>query len=410
MKAFTKLLSPREAREAFARVFRGEPLGTEHVTLLNALGRVLAEDLTAAGDLPAFDKSTVDGYAVRAADTAGASSGEPAILTVAAEVAMGAPSTPGVEAGQAARIPTGGALPAGADAVAMQEHTVRHDSALSVERPVRPGENIVRRGTDIKAGETVLHAGRRIRAADLGLLAGLGHAEVTVYHRPTVALIVTGDELVPPGRPLRGSQIYDMNTYTLSGMIEEAGATAEPLGIIGDNLAVLTTAARGAWQSADALIISGGSSVGEKDYVADTIAAMGEPGIVVHGISIRPGKPTILALVDGKPVFGLPGNVVSVLVTFDQFVRPVLEQLSGLNELPRPGRSVRARLAARLTAGEREDHVRVALTERDGAIWAAPLPGGSAVITSVVRADGILVVPMNTTLEEGAEVEVRVIA
>jgi molybdopterin molybdotransferase len=192
-------------------------------------------------------------------------------------------------------------------------------------------------------------------------------------------------------------------------MIEEIGATAAPSGIVGDNLAVLTATARDALRSADALIISGGSSVGEKDYVAETIASLGAPGIIVHGIAIRPGKPTILGLVEGKPVFGLPGNVVSVLVTFDQFVRPVLERMSGRREPERVASTIRARSSRRLAATDREDHVRVALTDRGGTRWASPLPGGSAVITSMVRADGIVVVPMHTVIEEGAEVEVRLL-
>ncbi|MGH2347894.1 MAG: molybdopterin molybdotransferase MoeA [bacterium] len=409
MKAFTKLLTPADARDAYTRAFAAATLGTERVPLLAARGRILAADVTAEDDLPAFDKSTVDGYAVRASDTAGATSGAPVILTVLSEVRMGVRPGGAVGSTQAGRIPTGGALPQSADAVVMQEHAVRHDSRLSVERAVRPGENVVRAGSDVKAGATVLHAGRRIRPADLGLLAGLGYAGAEVFVRPTVALIVTGDELIPPGRPLHGSQLHDMNTYTLSGMIEETGAAAAPSGIVGDNLAVLTATAREALRAADALVISGGSSVGEKDYVAETIAALGEPGIIVHGIAIRPGKPTILALVGEKPVFGLPGNVVSVLVTFDQFVRPVLERMTGLRAQPRFGSTVRARLSVRLAATDREDHVRVALTDRGGTLWAAPLPGGSAVITSMVRADGILVVPINTTLEEGADVEVRLV-
>jgi molybdopterin molybdotransferase len=409
MKAFTTLLAPADARDAFSRAFAGAPVGTERVPLLAARGRVLAVDVTAEDDLPAFDKSTVDGYAVRASDTAGATSGAPVTLTVLSEVRMGERPSATVGSARAVRIPTGGALPQGADAVVMQEHTVRHDSRLSVERAVRPGENVVRRGSDVPDGQTVLRAGRRIRSADLGLLAGLGRGEVEVFVRPTVALIVTGDELIPPGRPVHGSQIYDMNTYTLSGMIEDAGAAAAPSGIVGDNLAVLIGTARAALAAADALIISGGSSVGEKDYVAETIAALGEPGVVVHGIAIRPGKPTILALVGGKPVFGLPGNVVSVLVTFDQFVRPVLARMTGLREPTRIGATVRARLSARMATTDREDHVRVTLTDRGGTLWATPLPGGSAVITSMVRADGILVVPMNTVLEEGADVEVRLL-
>lgn len=407
MKAFTSLLTPQEARAAFARVYRGRPLGTERVTLLEAAGRILAGDVTAAGDLPAFDKSTVDGYAVQASETAGASSGTPVRLTVVGEVAMGGrPATPAGR-GEAVRIPTGGPLPPEADAVVMQEHTVRHDSVLSVEHAVRPGENVVHRGADVRAGDLVLRAGRKLRPADVGLLAGLGLAAVEVFVRPVVALIVTGDELIAPGGTPRGGQIFDMNTYTLSGTIAGAGCLPTSLGIAGDNLAVLTGLARDAWQSADAVIISGGSSVGEKDYVADAIAALGDPGIIVHGIAIRPGKPTILAVAGGKPVFGLPGNVVSVLVTFDQFVRPVLDQLTGWNEPPAAGSTVRARLSARLSARDREDHVRVELSERDGVLWASPLPGASAVITSMVRANGIVVVPIGETIEQGTDVEVR---
>jgi len=409
MKAFTRLSTPDGAREAFARVFQGRPLGTERVPLLEAVGRILAADIRAAEDLPAFDKSTVDGYAVRASDMTGASSGTPVRLAIVAEVVMGQRPAEPVGSGEAVRIPTGGALPPDADAVVMQEHTVRHDRGLSVERAVRSWENVVRRGVDVRAGDLVLRAGRKLRPADLGLLAGLGHAAAEVYVRPVVALIVTGDELVPPGHTAGDGQIYDMNTYTLSGMIASAGCAARSFGIVGDNLAVLTGRSREAWQSADAVIVSGGSSVGEKDYVADAIAALGDPGIIVHGIAIRPGKPTILAVAGEKPVFGLPGNVVSVLVTFDQFVRPVLEQMTGRDEPPRPGTSVRARLTARLAAGDREDHVRVALGERGGMLLASPLPGGSAVITSMVKADGLVVVPVHSTLEEGTEVEVRLL-
>lgn len=227
--------------------------------------------------------------------------------------------------------------------------------------------------------------------------------------RPRVAVIVTGDELVAPGEPVRGSQIRDVNTYTLSALLEDVGCTARQYGIMGDNLAMLSERAKEAHRATDALILSGGSSVGEKDVVADAIAALGEPGIVVHGIAIRPGRPTILAMASGKPVFGLPGNVVSAMVVFDQFVRSALEGLAGLREARRFG-TLNARLSARLETRDREDHVRVALTERGGALWAFPLPGGSAILTSMVRADGIVIVPPNAALDEGAEVEVRLFA
>lgn len=410
MKAFTRLLTPDDARAAFARAFTPRPLGTERVPLLQAYGRVLAQEIQAERDLPAFDRSTVDGYAVRAAETAAASRGAPVPLRVAGEVLMGQPSDLAIRPGEAARIPTGGAVPGGADAVVMQEHTVRVDRTVSVERPVAPGENIVRRGEDLRAGDVVLRAGRRLRAEDVGLLAGLNHPEVEVYRRPRVAVIVTGDELVPPGQTPAGGQIHDMNTYTLAGLIDAAGALAVPHGIVGDSLQAVVDRARAAHRTADVVLLVGGSSVGERDVVTDAIAALGEPGIVVHGIAIRPGRPAILALAGGTPVFGLPGNVVSAMVVFDEFVRPVLEALSGLREGRRLGRIVRARLARRLEARDREDHVRVSLAERDGVLWATPVPGGSAIMTSMVRSDGLVVVPIGAVLEEGAEAEVTLLA
>jgi len=409
VKAFTKLLTPQEAREVFARAYTPVPLGAERAPLSQALRRVLAQEVRASSDLPAFDRSTVDGYAVRSVDTARASSGTPVNLQVIGEVFMGAPVQFAVGAGQAARIPTGGMLPEEADAVVMQEHAVRKDGAVSVERPVKTRDNVIHRGADIKAGEVVLRPGRRLRPQDLGLLAGLDVPEVMVYRRPRVAIIVTGDELVPPGRPLRGSQIHDMNTYTLSGLIDEAGGVAEAYGIVTDNLALLVERAKLAHRECEAVILAGGSSVGEQDVVADAIAALGEPGTVVHGIAIRPGKPTILAVAGGKPVFGLPGNVVSAMVIFDQFVQPVVHALVGWREPRRPGETVRARLTRKVETGDREDHIRVSLVERTGALWAAPLPGGSAIITSMVRADGLVTIPANATLNEGAEVEVRLL-
>lgn len=409
MKAFTKLLSPEEARQVYGRAYSPAPLGVERVPLLQGLRRVLAEEIRASTDLPPFDRSTVDGYAVRAVDTTGASSGAPVTLALAGEISMGEEASLRVSPGQTARIPTGGELPLGADAVVMQEYVVRQNGTVSIEYPVKRGDNVVLRGGDVKAAEVILEPGRRLRPQDLGLLAGLSIPEVTVYKRPRVAVIVTGDELAPPGQPVRGSQIYDMNTYTLSGLIEEMGGIPQPYGILPDNLVVLTERARDAHRNSDVLILTGGSSVGEKDVVANAIAALGEPGIVVHGIAIRPGKPTILAMANGKPVFGLPGNVVSAMVVFDQFVRPVLEAMVGLREDRRFGEWVKARLAVRLKAQEREDHVRVALIIRSGGLWATPVPGGSAIITSMVRADGIVVVPLDSTLDEGTEVLVRLL-
>ena len=409
MTTFTTLLSPREAREAFARAYTPRPTGTEWVPLLQAFGRVLDEEIRAGSDLPAFDRSAVDGYAVRAADTAGATSGAPVPLVLGGEIVMGEPAGLRVDGGHAARIPTGGALPDGADAVVMQEYAVRADRTVRVERPAEAGENVTRRGEDLRAGDLVLRRGRRLRPADVGLLAGLNRPGVEVYARPKVALIMTGDELLSPGHESRPGQIYDMNTYALSGYIEESGGLPVPYGIVGDSLHRVIDRAQGAHRSTDVVILSGGSSVGERDVVADAIAALGEPGIIVHGISIKPGKPTILALANGKPVFGLPGNVVSALIVYHEFVRPVIEALAGLRDDRRPGRWVRARMARTITARDREDHVRVALVERDGTLWATPVPGGSAIMTSMVRSDGVVVVPAHASAAEGSEVEVEIL-
>lgn len=409
MKTFTTLLTPAQARARFAEALAVRPPGTEWVALLQASGRVLAEEIRADADLPAFDRSTVDGYAVRSGDTADASKGAPVPLRVAGDVVMGQKSGLEVGAGDAVRIPTGGVIPEGADAVVMQEQAVRKDRTVYVEKRVDSGENIVRRGEDLRAGDLMLRPGRRLRPQDVGLLAGLNHAEVEVYLRPKVAVIVTGDELVAPGREPTGAQIHDMNTYTLTGLLERSGALAVPYGIVGDSLQLVVERAKGAHRQADAVILVGGSSVGERDVVTDAIAALGEPGIIVHGIAIRPGKPTILAVASGKPVFGLPGNVVSVMIIYDRFVRPVIEALAGLSEERHLGGPIRARLAKRLVARDREDHVRVALVERQGTLWATPVPGGSAIMTSMVLADGILVVPIETTLDEGDEVEVQLL-
>jgi molybdopterin molybdotransferase len=220
---------------------------------------------------------------------------------------------------------------------------------------------------------------------------------------------MTGDELVSPGQASRPGRVYDMNTYALSGFIEDDGGLPVPYGIVGDSLQRVIERAQGALRNTDAVLLSGGSSVGERDVVADAIAALGAPGIIVHGIAIKPGKPTILALAGEKPVFGLPGNVVSALMIYREFVRPVIEVLSGLREHALR-RTVRARLAGALSTRDREDHVRVSLTERGGHLWATPVPGGSAIMTSIVHADGVVVIPPRSSVPEGQEVEVELLA
>jgi len=404
-REFTHLLTPEEARALFQKAFTPRPRGTETVPLLEAFDRVLAADIVADMDLPPFDRSTVDGYAIRAADAG--SLEEP--LTVVGEVHMG--ELPSFSLGQreAARIPTGGALPPGADAVVMQEHVrLLEGGRIRLTRAVGAWENVIRRGEDVQGGETVLRAGTRLRPQEVALLAGLGRTEVQVYLAPRVAVIVTGDEIVPPDQVPRPGQIRDMNTYSLTGLIRGLGAVPQPYGIVVDEMDVLLDVLRQASRTSDLILVSGGSSVGKRDVVAEAFTALGAT-IVVHGVSIKPGKPTILAIHEGKPLVGLPGHPVSAMVVFDVFVRELLEGMLGIARRKGFGKEVRARLARSLgPAKEREEHVRVALEERGGEVWAVPIVGKSGVITTMVKADGIVVVPVGgAVLPEGTEVDVR---
>jgi molybdopterin molybdotransferase len=374
------------------------------------LRRVLAADLVASVDLPPFERSAVDGWAVRAADVAAASVASPVRLHHAGEVRMGAPADAAVLPGFAARVPTGGALPDGADAVIMQEHVTAETLGVVVRRPVRAGDNVVGRGIDVRAGEVVLRRGRRLRPADLGVLAGQGWTRVPVAVQPRVAIVATGDEVVAPSAPLAVGEVRDMNSFALAGAVQEAGGAPAVLGIVRDDRDTLEEILRRACRDHDVVLVSGGSSVGERDVAPDVIASLGPPGVLVHGIAVRPGKPTLLAAAGDVPVIGLPGNPVSALVIFDLFVRPVVGAMLGIDPASEPWHRVRARLAGPLPgAGEREDHRRVWLEARPDGFWAVPLPAGSQVLTSMVRADGIVVVPAGASLQDGDEVEVRLL-
>lgn len=410
MPELLKAVTPAEARARFAQAYTPRPRGSERVSLRHAYRRVLAADLTAPEDLPEFDKSTVDGYAVRAAAAAAASAERPIALTLAGEVEMGTPPVSRVSDREAVRIPTGGMLPEGADAVVMLEDTVVHDHrVIDVMRQVRPGENVIHRAEDVRRGEIVLRRGTRLRPQDIGLLAGIGIVEVDVFLRPRVAILATGDEIVAPDRRPGMGQVRDVNTYTISAMVEEDGGLPQVHEIIPDDRERLLAALRRARDTADLVLISGGSSVGEKDAVAWAIDEIGKPGVVVHGVKIKPGKPTILGLADGTPMIGLPGHPVSGMVIFDVFVRDVLRGLAGRTPPRGLGRIVRARMAKAVpSAGGREDHVRVSVEERNGALWAVPQLGKSGIITTMTRADGLVVVPLGQAgLAEGAEVDVE---
>lgn len=403
MPEFLKVITPREASVRFAQAYTPRPRGTERVSLRQAYRRVLAADVVAPEDLPEFDKSTVDGYAVRAAD-------RPGSLQVIGEVEMGRPPEFAIRLGEAARIPTGGMLPEGADAVIMLEDTrLRDERTVEATRGTVQGENVIRRAEDVSRGAVVLHQGTRLRPQDVGLLAGIGVVEVEVFLQPRVAVLATGDEIIPPDRRPAPGQVRDINTYTISALVQQEGGVPQIYEIIPDDRERLLGTLQAARATSDLVLVSGGSSVGEKDAVGWAINAMGKPGIIVHGVNIKPGKPTILGVVDGTPVIGLPGHPVSGMVIFDVFVRPVLRAQTGRTPPRDLGRIVQARMARRVpAAGGREDHVRVTLEEREGTLWAIPQLGKSGIITTMTRADGLVVVPPGQGgVAEGEEVAVE---
>jgi molybdopterin molybdotransferase len=381
----------------------------ESASSAEALGRVLAEALVAPSSLPSFVRSTMDGYAVRSSDTFGASESLPAYLTVAGEVLMGRAPALTVETGQAVLIHTGGMLPPGADAVVMLEQTQRLDpSSIEVLRPVAPGENIVDVGEDIQAGALLLDRGHMLRPQDLGGLMALGVTRVKVAARPRVAIISTGDEVVPPDTTPGPAQVRDVNTYTTAGVVLRAGGVTLPLGIVRDDYDALLAAAGAALQQADVLVISAGSSVSTRDLTARVIDGLGAPGVVVHGLALKPGKPTILAVCGGKPVIGLAGNPVGAMVVAELVLTPLLARMQG-NQTPPVRRAVSATLARNIhSAPGREDHVPVRLLEREDEMWAEPVLGKSNLIYTLIRADGEVLVPIDSNgLHQGEAVQVR---
>ena len=407
MPEFFNVLPPGQALRVL--LDRLDPrIESETVGAYEGLGRVTAAEVVSAADLPAFPRSTMDGYSVRSADTFGATESLPAFLDVVGEVAMGAPPSVTLGTGHAARAYTGGMLAAGADAVVMVEHTQAiDDHSIEVLRPVAPGENVNQVGEDIRAGDVVLPAGHEVRPQDVGGLMTLGIDRVTVARRPRVAVVSTGDELVPPESKPGPGQVRDVNTYTLSALVERAGGVPVKAGLVSDDFEEQRAAAVEGLAGADMLVFSAGSSVSARDMTADVFASLGEPGVLVHGISFKPGKPTILALLDGKPAVGLPGNPVSAAVVFDMIAAPVVRALMGAaSERWRP--TIRARLARDVPSQTgRQDTVQVALDEVDGVVTAEPVFGSSNLVYTMVRADGHVTVPIDAGgLYAGQEVAV----
>ena len=406
MSEFFTVRTPPDAWKLLLQHFTPR-VRTEQIATVDALDRVLAQSLTSPQDLPEFPRSTVDGYAVNAADTYGASSSLPAFLAVIGEVAMGRASHLQVGVGEAALVHTGGMISAGANGVVMVENTQAVDAAsIEVLRPVAEGENVIQIGEDIRAGDPILAAGRRLRPQEIGGLLALGITRVTVAVPPRVAIISSGDEVVAPDQPVAWGQVRDINSYTLAGLTRRAGGNPLLYGIVPDERASLAAVVAQAHREADIVVLSAGSSVSYRDLSVEVIAGLGTPGVLAHGLSVRPGKPTIIAVADGKPVFGLPGNPVSAMVIFDLMVTPTIRALLGAQEQPKA--QIQARLARNLasTAG-REDYVQVRLEEREGEMWAVPVLGKSNLIYTLVHADGTVKIDLNANgVREGAWVTV----
>lgn len=376
---------------ATAPIARGET-----VALLEARGRVLDQPIIAQETLPAFARALMDGFAVRAADTRGASESAPAYLRLAGEIVMGAPPELDVAPHEVVRIHTGAMLPAGADAVIMVEETNLHGDEVEILASVAVGENVLLPGEDVRAGAIALDAGSRLDAAALGGLAALGHARVVVRARPRIAILSTGDELVPVEARPTTAQVRDVNAATLAATVTDAGGDPIVRGIVADDLGLLRAAACSALDAADALVISAGSSVSHRDLTAAAIGALGTPGILVHGIAIRPGKPTILALCDGKPVVGLPGNPASALVVARRILRPLVRHLGGERGYERDPGFIDAQLALDVPSRPgREDYVPCTLRRAGSTLTAHPIFGESNLIFTLVRSDGLIYVPFD---------------
>ena len=380
--------------------FGGKTGQVEPVGLARALGRFLGADIVAQEDVPAFDRSTVDGFAVRSADLRGCSDSIPAILQKVGDSVMGRSYEIPLAPDTCVYVPTGGAIPPNADAMVMLEFTENlGGDQFAFYRPVAPGANLILRGEDLQQGEAILKSGKKLGVADIGTLAALGKTEVPVFSRPVVGIISTGDELVPPGKSLQPGQIRDVNSDMLKAAVEQHNGIAINKGIVKDNYEALREACKELISDVDVLLVSGGTSVGEKDNMPRIMAELGE--MFIHGLAVKPGKPTIIGEIEGKAVFGLPGNPVAAFFIFDSLVKPLLLAMQG-------GKAQIEQVEARLTRAVSSNHGReeFILVRLEGS-EAEPVPSKSGLISTVSRANAYFIIPRDQEgLPKGALVQV----
>jgi putative molybdopterin biosynthesis protein len=405
---FRKLLSFNEAKELLNKAYIAKPVGVELISISKAHNRILALDIVAPLNIPPFTRSTVDGYAIKAVDSFGASEENPLSLKFVGNVAIGESPNVVVNNGLVAEIVTGAPLPKGADSVVMIEYTTRKKDDVFVHRPVSIGENLMIAGSDICINEVVLKKGRFLTSREIGVLAAIGMSKVTVYRRPKVAVLSTGGEIVAPGELLLSGKIYDINAHSLSAAVLETGCEPINLGIIPDKKNELTIAIKDALDSADIVITSGGVSVGPKDFTPKVVDSIGKPGVIISGVAVKPGKPITIAIVNEKPIFSLPGNPTSSLFMFNVFVRPILTKLAGRpkQDLPKlkavttqkmfPARGRRTFIMVKVVYG------------KTGKPLVSPVPTGlSGAITTLAKADGFIEISeKNQFIAMGTEIDV----
>ena len=408
MRSFFKVKTAKDIYESLKDI---KPLGIESVHITDALRRVLARDIVSTEDLPGFQRSTMDGYALSAKDTFGASENLPSPFNIVGEVGMGQIPDFSIRRGECAQISTGGMLPEDADAVVMIEYSqMVEDGLVEISRPVSPLENVIQSDDDVKRGQVILHNGTPLRPQDLGILASFGISQVDVFIKPRAAIISTGEEIVDINQKPEAGQIRDINSYTIGGLCIKSGVEPIYLGIVRDRFEDMKSLIGKGISQADVVLLSGGSSVGVKDFTLDAFLSFEGVEILAHGVSISPGKPTIIARRGDKTLWGLPGHPTSAMIIFDIFLRYLFGRLSGLSRTAEySSYTIDAELDRNIeSASGREDYIRVKLTDIEGRWLATPILGKSGLISTMVEADGIIRIDMNTEgLYRGEKVKVR---
>ncbi|MFO7815198.1 MAG: molybdopterin molybdotransferase MoeA [Halanaerobiales bacterium] len=415
MRNFLDLKTAKEFWTTVKEQIELRNLKKEMVNFENSINRVLADEIIASVNLPSFNRSTVDGYAVRSRDIQGVSESLPAYLDLIGEVVMGKVTKLLVQEGEAVYIPTGGMLPEGADCVVMVEHTEKiSEKLVECHSSVGVGENIIKKGEEIEKGELIFNQGHRIKPRDMGALAGLGYTNVKVNEKPKIIIISTGDELIPPGKKLKFGQIRDINTHTISSLLKETGVEVIKAGIIEDTYSKLKQSIKD-HLDADLILVSGGSSAGIKDITVDVIDKLGKPGVLIHGLKVKPGKPTILGQIDKTPIMGLPGHPGSAWMITNKFVKPFVKIIGGeydVNEIENEIKKDLIKQSGVLNRNlsskrGREETVPVKIIEKDGKIYADPILGKSSFMRIFIESKGYIEIESeNEGLKKGTDVEI----